>query len=32
MTAITKADIDERQALYRDLAELVWAPSHHGLG
>ena len=28
----TKANIDERQALYRDLAELVWAPSQHGLG
>lgn len=31
-STFTKADIDERQALYRELAEHVWAPSHHGLG
>ncbi len=27
----TKADIDERQGLYRDLAEIVWAPNRYGL-
>ncbi len=30
-SSFTKADIDERQALYRDLAEIIWAPSRHGL-
>ena len=27
----TRANIDERQELYRDLAEIIWAPSRHGL-
>ncbi len=31
-SAFTKANIDERQELYRDLAEIIWAPSRHGLG
>lgn len=30
-TRFTKADINERQRLYRDLAEVVWAPSRYGL-
>jgi hypothetical protein len=30
-TRFTKADIKKRQRLYRDLAEVVWAPSRHGL-
>ena len=31
-STFTKADIDKRQALYRELAEHVWAPNRHGLG
>ena len=28
----TKADVDERQELYRCLAEIVWDPASLGLG
>ena len=31
-SSFTKTDIDERQELYRDLAEIIWDPSRHGLG
>ena len=27
----TREHIDERQELYRDLAEIIWAPSRYGL-
>ena len=30
-SSFTKAAVDERQALYRDLAEIIWDPSRHGL-
>ena len=31
-SSFTRADIDERQELCRDLAEIIWSPSRHGLG
>ncbi len=30
-SSFTKTDVDKRQALYRDLAEIIWSPGRYGL-